>query len=630
MALAWPRFRRGGLFLGAALTVFGAVPLALGLASSGEGRVYDLLLRARTCKPSGRVILVAVDEETFRALGGRNPSRAEMAAVVERLWTSGASLVALDFLFLEPRSESEDAALEGVLSRADCILACSPGNGLFPLERFRAQAVGLGSIDVLSDGDGIFRKIPPPYVETSAGRPQIRHLPMALECARLLWFPGGTPEARLEGGTLLLGGRRFTTDGTGWWIPYFGGEGTLPRVSFLDILKGSGALPPVKDRIVIVGSSRPIQHDFFSVPLPRHSGSERATLSSHTMAGIEVHGQALEALLTGQEMVPVRGAPAWALFGLLAVLGTALTSLAIRPGPALAVWVLVLASLAYGGVAAVRAGRPLPLLGLSLCALLFAGGSFAYHRACDYRERRAVEGLFSRYVSPNIARTLLRNPGVVQLGGHRKDLSILFSDIRGFTTLSENLPPERVSLLLNEYFTEMTDVLFAHDGTLDKFIGDAILAFFGDPVDQPDHPARALACAVAMQERARALRERFSREGNPPLHIGIAVTSGPVVVGNNGSRTNFAYTVIGDTVNLASRLQGLAVSDDVIVPTGLAARIPGFHEVYDAEALDPVRVKGKSEEIRILRVRGRRSPGRFVRTERPPEAEPAQTQGGVP
>ncbi len=630
MALAWPRFRRGGLTLGAALTVLGAVPLALGLASAGEGRVYDLLLRTRSHPPSGRVSLVVMDDATFRALGGRNPSRADMAAVVDRLWASGAALVALDLLFLEPRSEAEDAALEGALSRADCVLVCSPGNRLFPLERFRAQAVGLGSIDLLSDPDGIFRKIPAPYVEAAEGRLQIRHPPLALACALLHWFPDGPPGVRMEANTLHLGERRLRTDGTGWWIPYLGGEGTLPRVSFLDVLKGNGPLPPLKDRIVIVGSTRPSQHDFFSVPLPRHSGSGHATVSSHTMAGIEVHGQALEALLAGQEMVPVRGAPAWALFALLAALGTALTSLALRPGPALAIWLLALASLAWGGVAAVRAGRPLPLLGLSLCALLFAGGSFAYHRACDYRERRAVESLFSRYVSPNIARTLLRNPSVVQLGGRRKNLSILFSDIRGFTTLSENLPPERVSLLLNEYFTEMTGVLFAHDGTLDKFIGDAILAFFGDPVDQSDHPARALACAVAMQERARVLRERFSREGKPPLHIGIAVTSGPVVVGNNGSRNSFAYTVIGDTVNLASRLQGLAVSDDVIVPAGLATHIPRFHETYDTEALNPVRVKGKSEEIPILRVRGRRSSGQVVQEERPSDPDPAQTQGGVP
>jgi adenylate cyclase len=626
------------------LTVLGAVPLALGVASAGEGRVYDLLLRTRSDPGSGRVVLVAMDDATSRGLGGRNPNRTEMASVVERIWDSGADLVVLDVLFLEPHPEAEDAALERALARADCLLACSPGNGLFPLDRFRRQAVGLGSIDLLSDPDGIFRKIPTPYVDSVEGRPTIRHLPLALACARLLWFPGGAPEARMEGGTLHLGDRRFTADGTGWWIPFLGGEGTLPRVSFRDILGPGGSPQSLKDKIVLVGSTRPSQHDYFSVPLPRRFPNGPASLSSHTMAGIEVHGQALEALLAGRELVPVTGAPAWALFALVAGLGTALTSLALRPWQALALWLLVLATLAGGGVAAVRAGRPLPLLGLLLGTLLFAGGSFAYHRACDYRERRAVEGLFSRYVSPNIAKTLLSNPGIVQLGGRRKELSILFSDIRGFTSLSEDLPPERVSLLLNEYFTEMTETLFAHDGTLDKYIGDAILAFFGDPLDQQDHAARALACAVSMQERAAALRERFFREGKPPLHIGIAVTTGPVVVGNNGSKNNFAYTVIGDTVNLASRLQGLAVSDDVIVPAGLAARIPGFDALYEVETLDPVRVKGKSEEIPILRIRGRRSSreeaGARVQDARsespaggpqgPSGFEPTQTHGGVP
>ncbi|MGC8762109.1 MAG: adenylate/guanylate cyclase domain-containing protein [Acidobacteriota bacterium] len=253
-----------------------------------------------------------------------------------------------------------------------------------------------------------------------------------------------------------------------------------------------------------------------------------------------------------------------------------------------------------------RAGRPLPLLALLLSAMAYAAGSFAYHRVADYRGRREVERLFSRYVSPNVARTLLQNPGLVQLGGRRKELSILFSDIRGFTSLSERLPPEQVSALLNEYFTEMTEVLFAHDGTLDKFIGDAILAFFGDPLAMEDHTSRAVSCAVSMQERAALLRERFAAEGKPPLHIGVAVNAGPVVVGNNGSKTNFAYTVIGDTVNLASRLQGLAVRDDVILPDRLRAAIPGFDETYDWEPMDPVTVKGKADPIPVVRIRGRR------------------------
>jgi adenylate cyclase len=162
-----------------------------------------------------------------------------------------------------------------------------------------------------------------------------------------------------------------------------------------------------------------------------------------------------------------------------------------------------------------------------------------------------------------------------------------------------------VTEILNAYFTEMMSILFAHDGTYDKFIGDALLAFFGDPVDQPDHPARALACALAMQEKAAELRIRFSEENLPPLHIGIAVHTGPVVVGNHGSRDSWSYTVIGDTVNLASRLQGLAQKDDIIMSRSTAEKIPGFASIYRFEELDPVTVKGKTDPVSILRVFGR-------------------------
>jgi adenylate cyclase len=602
---ALPPFRRGGFLTGLALTLLVVLPLAFGAVQGLEGRLYDILLRTRGRPSSGKVILVTVTDEDFRRLGGRNPTRAEYAALLGRLWDAGASLVALDVLFLEPRGEAEDGALEAALQRVDTVLACSPGNGLFPLDRFRRQAVALGSIDLLSDRDGIFRRIPPPYFQ---GDGRTGPLPLALACARLLWFPGRTPEVRVEGGTLWLEDRPFRTDGTGWWIPFRGGDGSLPRLSFSEALEGGPGLARVRNRVVLVGSTRPSQHDFFSVPLPARS-LRSGEMRSHTMAGVEIHGQALEALLDGEEILPLGGRPLATVWVALVLLSVLLTGWALRPFTALLLWTALLAAVAGAGLLAVRAGRPLPLLALLLSAMAFSAGSFAYHRVADYRGRREVERLFSRYVSPNVARTLLKNPGLVQLGGRRKELSILFSDIRGFTSLSERLPPERVSALLNEYFTEMTEVLFAHDGTLDKFIGDAILAFFGDPVAMKDHTARAVSCAVAMQERAAQLRERFTAEGKPPLHIGVAVNAGPVVVGNNGSRTNFAYTVIGDTVNLASRLQGLAVQDDVILPDRLRSAVPGFDKTYEWEPMEPVTVKGKAEPIPVVRIRGRRAGG---------------------
>lgn len=596
-----------GLALGLAVAVSVALPLAAGFASAGEGRVYDLLMRVRERPPSGRVRLVCLDERTFSALGGHNPTRAEIARAIDNIWQAGASLVGLDLLFDQPRDEAGDEALSRALAEADVVLACSPSNGIMPIGRFRARSVALGSVDFLADRDGIVRSLPAPYMERIDGGLSIRYMPMALECALLYWYPQAHPPLKLAGDTLHIGDHAFRMTGHSWLIPFCGGDGTLPRLSFMAALKGGPALKKLKGAIVLMGSTRPSQHDYFSVPLPRRrvSSGRFEELASNTMSGVEIHGQALTALLDDRSIVPVGRGARWVLFGILALLGTILTVFPMRPVASLGLWLLLGVGLAAGGVIAMLIGHPIPLLGLSLTWLAYAGTSFSYHRYVDFRDRKAIERLFSHYVSPNIARELLKKPDLVHLGGRRKTLSILFADIRGFTSLSERLEPETVSGLLNEYFTEMTEVLFTYDGTLDKFIGDAILAFFGDPVAQEDHPARALACAVAMQERAARLRQKFESEGKPALHIGVAVHAGPVVVGNNGSTANFDYTVIGDAVNLASRLQALAEADDVITTTITAERIYDFKRRYSYEELPAVTVKGKSEPVPVTRVLGK-------------------------
>lgn len=585
-----------------------ALPLALGIARGGEGWMYDLLLRLQVRPPSPRVLLVRIDDATYRDLGGRDPNRAEIAQAVGTLWARGASLIGLDLLFWQPkeREEAGNEALESALSKADVVLASDPAQGYLPLERFSKQAVGLGSVDLVTDSDGILRSLPGPFLEPSPSGLRIKALPFALACALLDWFPKGEPQARLGPSGISFGPHLFAMRGGRWWIPYCGGEGTLPHVSFIDVLKDSRTLPSIEGRIVLVGNTRPSEHDYFSVPLPSENSRQSGfrEISTHSMAGLEVHGQALSALLLGRSILPLSSEQRWGAFALLACVGTLLVLLPLKPVPSLVTWLSMGAGLAAAGIFAIRSGHALPMFSLGLGWVAYAGASFAYQRYGDFRQKRAVERLFSRYVSPNIARKLLRQPDLVQLGGRRKELTILFSDIRGFTTLSERIPPEQVSSLLNHYFTAMTRILFAHDGTLDKFIGDAILAFFGDPVHQEDHPARALACAVAMQEQAASLRTAFEAEGKPPLHMGVAVHTGPVVVGNNGSETNFVYTVIGDAVNLTSRLQGLAQQDDVIVTASTAERIPGFDDYYESERLDPVRVKGKAEPIEIVRVKG--------------------------
>lgn len=599
------KIRKGGAILGLAVALFVALPLSLGLVSAGEGRLYDLLLRTRSDTPDPSVLIVQIDDSSFKALGDHDPTRPEIAKVIGGLWKRGPSLIALDLLFTTTKGDGDDLPLEEALKKADCILACNPGSGLEPIERFRRQAVGLGSIDLVTDADGILRGMPGPYMDLGGDALKIQSMPMALECATLTWFPQGAPSARLANHTLWIGDHPLPAKGGLWRIPFCGGDGTIPRLSFGDVLRGGGP-KDLKGKIVLIGNTRPSAHDYFSVPLPRRAQSEGhfVELPSNSMAGVEVHAQALSALLQGRSILPPSPATHWLLFGLLCLFGTALTMVPTKPLQALGIWSLAGLLLVAAAILAMRSGTALPLFALMLVWLSYAAASFSYHRYCDFQSRRAVEKLFGRYVSPNIAKRLLEDPSLVHPGGRKKTLTILFSDIRGFTSLSERLQPEQVTEILNLYFTEMMSILFAFDGTYDKFIGDALLAFFGDPVDQPDHSERALDCALAMQKKASELRTRFSNKGLLPLHIGIAVHAGPVVVGNHGSRDNWSYTVIGDTVNLASRLQGLAQHDDIIVSRSTAERVPGFASIYRYEELEPVRVKGKAQPVSILRVLG--------------------------
>jgi adenylate cyclase len=593
-----------GALIGAALGLLVVLPLALGAASAGEGRVYDLLLRTRLDPPDPRVVLVVIDDDSVTRLRGQSPTRDQVARAVARLWNAGASLVGIDILFRSPHAEAEDAPLEATLSKADVVLAFGSSAGIEPIPRLAKQAVGLGAIDLLTDPDGVLRSLPPPFFEDGKGNLGLKGLPFALEVAQQVWFPKGGADLKVKGDRLWIGTHAYPVDRAGWLIPFAGGEGTLHRLSFADVLDPSKAVPDLKGKIILLGNTTAAAHDLFPVPIPAAHVPQGA-ISTNTMAGVEVHGQALSALLRGASIERLSGAQRGILFALLAVLGTVLLALPLRPVFSVPVWLTLGAALLGGAVVAMRNGRAVPLLALGIGWLCYAGASLSYHWYRDFQEKKAVQRLFARYVSPNVARELLSNPDLVQLGGRRKTLTILFSDIRGFTNLSERIPPEQVSALLNEYFTVMTQVLFRYDGTLDKFIGDAVLAFFGDPLEQPDQSARALACAVAMQEEAAALRAKFEAEGKPQLHIGISVHTGPAVVGNNGSETNFLYTVIGDTVNLTARLQGLAVKDDVITTVETAERIPGLAEQYRVEELDPVMVKGKSEPIPILRVVGR-------------------------
>jgi adenylate cyclase len=217
-------------------------------------------------------------------------------------------------------------------------------------------------------------------------------------------------------------------------------------------------------------------------------------------------------------------------------------------------------------------------------------------------EKRQVKKLFSRYVAKDVFDQLMADPSRARLGGQRREMTVLFSDIRGFTTFSEQGEPEDIVQQLNEYFSRMVHVLFEHRGTLDKFVGDAVMALFGAPVEDPDHAEHAVQAALAMLRELDALNRDWAVQGRPMLAIGVGVNTGEMVAGNIGSETIMSYTVIGDAVNLGSRLESLNKQHGttIIISDSTRARLKGR---YDIRPLGDVVVKGKTQPVAIFEVR---------------------------
>jgi adenylate cyclase len=222
----------------------------------------------------------------------------------------------------------------------------------------------------------------------------------------------------------------------------------------------------------------------------------------------------------------------------------------------------------------------------------------AYHYVTEERERKRIKGAFRHYVAPIVIEEMLKEPGRLKLGGEEKVLTVLFSDLAGFTSYSERYRPNEMVNILSDYFSNMTEHIFAHQGTLKEYVGDELMAIFGAPLEQPDHAHRACAAALAMRERLHALRSDWARIGRPALKARTGVNSGPMLVGNLGSRYRFAYGALGDQVNLGSRLEGLnkEYGTEIIVGENTARLVEGSFLLRE---VDLVRVVGREQSVRI-------------------------------
>jgi adenylate cyclase len=655
-----------GLAIGLGSATIVLALTSLGGLHGAELMTYDWRMRHSQDPASvGKdIVLVEINDTTIRDLSpafGRWPwPRVVMAGLVDFLSRAPAKVVAIDVGFWEPQrnitfklggdegptwtGEDSDAALaasvkkagnvvllaDAVYSGAEGEQAVKPaewtsagyelGPGMPqrplvipPFQALTDSARALGHNYLPLDRDGPARRMPPFIQQGSRFMPSIG-------VAAALMAAGVKPEeVTSDDNAVHIRGRdiplvqvydAFDRRRKGSELamlinfrapavlngdrPYKSYEARHLLVSEDQLLSGDKPLvdpAEFKDKIVFVGLTASGLVDVFQTPF----GSEG------TMPGIQLHATITDSVL---QRLFIRQASEWtAVAATLA--GAVLIGLAasLLPFAGSLLTALVLASgWAYIGVRAFRGGLWLPLIEplVGVAVALFAGTAYQYF--VEDREKRKVKRLFGRYVSKDVYEQLLQDPARAELGGSRREMTVLFSDIRGFTSVTEKGDPEELVAQLNEYFSRMVAIVFRHSGTVDKFVGDMVMALFGAPLDDTEHAEHAVRAAVDMVKELGELNREWTAAGKAQLDIGIGVNSGEMIAGNIGSSSIMSYTVIGDNVNLGSRLESLNknYNSRIIISDATRVRLKG---AYDLQPLGDVVVKGKTRPVAIFEVK---------------------------
>jgi adenylate cyclase len=607
-------------------------------------------------------VLVLIDDPSIREIGRWPWSRAVMADAVARLAAAGARTIGIDLLFAEPEAgaaptasldrlrdalgrlalgadieqiltrllddRSGDAKLAAKIRGADnvvlpfsfrfrgrsdaelpklppgvattafrivhgpddprSILPLTPTNLLAPIPALAEAAASLGHTNLVLERDGAARFALPAVAYEHGVYPSF-----ALEVAR---HHLGVPreEVRLElGRGIWLRDRLVATDDLTRLVVSYRQPNRFRTVSFAEVLAGEVAASDLKGKVVLIGGSAAGIAETFVTPFDAY------------MPGVEWRATVIGSILEN-DLVLRRDRTVLLDLGFVLVGGLLIGGLGQRGGllaPSLGLAAILAAGVAANLWAFVELGRWLNLFLPLLAVVAIYTVVILYKYFVGERQERRVRAAFKHYLSPTLVEQVARDPELLQLGGEQKELSVLFADVRDSTRLGAALPPRTFVELLNEVMDTMTRVLFAHDGMLDKYTGDGLVAVFGAPLPQPDHALRACRAALAMQDELAPVRQRWSRPDLPPLEIGIGINTGSMIIGNMGSKERFAYTVIGDEANLGARLE--AANKDfrtrILISEATWQRVRG--EIA-ARELEVVTFRGMARPVRVFEVVG--------------------------
>jgi len=583
--------------IGAALCV-----AALALTGSFERWEHlwlDQLFELRGPRPpTAPIVIVSIDESTFQELNLPWPfPRALHGELIDRISADGPIAIGVDVIFDSPSmfGPKDDEALGAAIARAGNVVLVAAGaqddqpliaqggrvTGVerevsnLPLPVLRKGAAAVAPINLIPDPDGHVRRVP---VRIAVPDPQKGYEWWLTLDARLHQQAqkAGLPVKPLPDARDVLinfRGRPRTFQ----WVPYY-------RVVMDDFKEIKGLF---RGKIVLIGSTSEVQHDVFPT----------AFAGAGTMPGVEIHANALETFIRGDAIRAVPGAVSTALAIVFALVG----SLLVVRLQAFRALVITLAVLVVSGLAAYAGFRYgdfwLRGVGCTFGLLLGYGATVVENFVSAQLYKRRLSPFFS----PDVLRALVRAHDVESLGPRRRVATVLFSDIRGFTSISERLQPEQVEEMLGEYLTEMTQIVFKHRGSVDKYMGDGIMALYNAPFDDPEHALNAIRTGLEFQERALVVSAKWQARLGAPIRIGVGINTGEMLVGTLGSRQRFEYTALGDHVNLGSRLES-ATKDygaAIIISEYTYELVKGK---FPTRELGDVTVKGKSQPVKIYGV----------------------------
>jgi adenylate cyclase len=567
--------------------LFLALIFWLGAFESWEWRLEDKLFVSR--QPHPDIIIVAIDDQSLGEIGRWPWDREVMAGLVSRISQGQPRVLGLDVNFPEPAPGDEIFAeslnqdypivlpTEAVLEMPGRFSRRAPMTALSTLSSIRelSEAVELGITNTPPDPDGIVRRIPVKVVDQSGNFIQA----FGAKIADL-----ASPEQAVlpvdEHGRLI--------------INYSGGVNTFKRLPAHELFNEDFDLSIFENKIVLVGATAPDLHDTWFTPIAK----------SEPMPGIEVHANLVQTILNKDFLKNASPLLTLVLIFVFAFLVCAF-SLFLRVRWNIFLPVLLGIGYIVAAVISFEFGYILNIF-YPIITLLFVFTSLTIYRYVhEEREKRQVRRAFEFYLSPHVIEEVLKDPKKLSLGGVKKEMTVLFSDIRGFTALSEGLTPEELTRLMNKYLTEMTNIVLEQDGVLDKYIGDALMAFWGAPLPQPHHPERAAHTAIKMIKRLSELNQSNTWPEGRKINIGIGINTGQMVVGNMGADRRFDYTVLGDAVNLGSRVESInkQYGTQIIVSEFTKEKLP---DEFATRYLDKVAVKGKKEPVKIFELVGYR------------------------